>query len=179
MGPSSLPLWDRLHLVLLRLLGTILRLVDERLHVDWGERLLGPLAGGWQARLAELDIALVALEKDRHRLHQQAETLAIHVAALYLGRRSLAREGLRFDPADPHDEETLDASIDLLVKERLAAIESEEIEPGHYVYHLEPDWVAIHARLATAASQAEPEMAACFRQGLDFIEGIFLSQAST
>jgi hypothetical protein len=168
-----------MQLILLRLLGTVLRLVDELLHVDWGERLLGRLAGSWQTQLAELDIALAALEKERLRLHVQAETLAIHVAAIYLGRRSLAHEELRFDPANPRDEETLDASIDLLVKERLAAIESEQVEPGHYVYHLEPDWVAIRARLSTAASQAEPEMADWFRQGLEFIDGAFLSEAST
>jgi hypothetical protein len=179
MGSSSLRRWDRMQLILLRLLGTVLRLVEELLHVDWGKRLLGRLAGGWQAQLAELDIALAALEKERHRLHLQAETLAIHVAALYLGRRSLAREELRFDPADPRDEQTLDASIDLLVKERLAAIESEEIEPGHYVYHLEPDWVAIHARLSNAASQAGPEMADWFRQGLELIDGAFLAEART
>jgi hypothetical protein len=168
-----------MQLNLLRRLGTVLRLVDVLLHVDWGERLLGRLAGGWQAHLAELDIALAALEKERHRLQLQAETLAIHVAALYLGRRSLAHEELRFDPADPRDEETLDASIDVLVKERLAAIESEEIEPGHFVYHLEPDWVAIRARLSRAASQAEPEMADWFHQGLEFIDDAFLSEAST
>lgn len=168
-----------MQLILLRLLGTLLRLVDDLLRVDWGERLLGQLTSGWQAQLADLDIALAELEKERRRLHLQAETLAIHVAALYLGRRSLAHEELRFDPADPHDEETLDASIDLLVKERLAAIESEEVKPGHYVYHLEPDWAAIRARLSTAANQAEPEMADWFRQGLEFIDGAFLSEASS
>ena len=64
-----------------------------------------------------------------------------------------------------------------LVKERLAAIESEQIEPGHYVYHLEPDWSAIRARLSDAAGQTDPEMADWFRQGLEFIDDAFLSEA--
>ena len=174
---SSFHPWDRMQLTLLRLLGGALSFVDEVFCVDWGERLLGRMAGGWQARLAELDRALASLEEERYRLHLQAEALALHVAALYLARRSLVHEELRFDPADPRDEETLDASIDLLVKEHLAAIESEQIEPGHYVYHLEPDWSAIRARLSGAASQADPDMADWLLQGLEFIDDEFLSEA--
>lgn len=166
-----------MQLTLLRPLGRALRLVDELFGVDWGERLLGRMAGKWQAQIAELDRALASLKEERHQLHLQAEALAIHVAALYLARRYLAQEGLCFDPTDPHDEETLDASIDLLVKERLATIESEQVEAGHYVYHLEPDWSAIRTRLSTAADQSDPEMSEWFRQGLEFIDDAFLSEA--
>jgi hypothetical protein len=166
-----------MQLILLRLLGDALSYADEVFCVDWGERLLGRMAGGWRARLDELDRALASLEEERSRLHLQAEALALHVAALYLAGRSLTHGELRFDPADPRDEETLEASIDLLVKEQLAAIESEQIEPGHYVYHLEPDWGAIRARLSGAASQAGPNLADWFRQGLEFIDDEFLSEA--
>ena len=107
----------------------------------------------------------------------QAEALAIHAATIYLGGRSLARDELLFDPADPHDEEILDATIDLLVKERLAAIEAEEIGERRYVYRLDPDWVAIRARLVRATDQAEPEVADWFRESLKFIDESFLSDA--
>jgi hypothetical protein len=173
---SSFRPWDRIQLTLLRFLGGALSFVDGVFCVDWGERLLGRMAGGWQAQLAELDKALASLERERHRLHLQSEALALHVAALYLARRSLAHGELRFDPADPRDEEILDASIDLLVKEHLAAIESEQVESGDYVYHMDPDWSAIRARLSSAASLAHPDMADWFRQGMEFIDDEFLAQ---
>jgi hypothetical protein len=163
-------------LALLRWLGTVLALTDQLFNVRWGERLLESLASRWQAQLAELDENLAHLEQERLRLCLQTEALALHAAALYLGGRSLARGELRFDPADPQDDRTLDASIDLLVKENLAAVETEEIEPGRYIYHLEPDWVAIRARLAEATQQAEPQLADWFGEGLRFIDEAFPSE---
>jgi hypothetical protein len=77
---------------------------------------------------------------------------------------------LRFDPTDPRDEELLDASIDLLVKKRLAAIESQEIGSGHYIYFLEPDWDAIRQVLVGATTQAEPENAEWYSEGVRFID---------
>jgi hypothetical protein len=171
--------WDRAQLTLLRWLAATLVLTDKLFNVRWGERLLESLARRWQTQLISLDESLAELEEERHRLHMQTEALALHAAALYLGGRSLARDELRFDPADPRDEKTLDASIDLLVKERLAAIETEEIEPGRYVYHLEPDWAAIRARLAEATRQAEPGMADWFHEGLRFIDEAFLSETAS
>ena len=44
---------------------------------------------------------------------------------------------------------------------------SEEVEAGHYVYHLEPDWPAIRARLAEAAAQADRETADWLQRGAD------------
>jgi hypothetical protein len=158
-------------------LATGLALADGLLRVRWGERLLERLAHRWQARLAHLDETLAELEQERSRLNLQTEALALYAAALYLGGRSLARDELRFDPAESQDEETLDASIELLVKERLAAISTEEIEPGRYIYHLDPDWVAIHARLTEATRHAEPDVAAWFDEGLRFIDESFLPEA--
>ncbi len=177
MKPESLSFWDQMQLVLLRLLSMVLGLVDGLFHVRWGERLLDRLTNRWQAQMDQLNEAIAQLEKERERLHAQAEALSIHAAALYLGSRSLARDELRFDPADPRDEEPLNASIELLVKEHLAAIEVEETAPEHYVYYLEPDWAAIRARLAAALEQAEPEIAEWFREGLSFIDEAFLSRA--
>jgi hypothetical protein len=184
-GPSAR---EWLQLTLIRVLAWFLRLVDSLFDVRWGEGMLAHLAGGWERQISKLDADIARLEQERHELQMQAEALAIHAAALYLGGRSLARQELRFDPADPKDEEMLDASIDLLVKQRLAAIETEEIEAGHYIYHLEPNWPAISARLGSAAEQAEatgqaaaadgvtPEIADWFREGQKFIDEAFLSQ---
>lgn len=174
MNEHSLSFWSRAQLRLLRLLTVFLAIVDSLFHVRWGERLLERMAGRWQAQLLELDQSLAQLEIERQQIQSQAEGLSIHAAALYLGGRRLARGELRFDPADPHDEQVLDASIDLLVKTRLAAIEAEAVEAGQYVYHLEPDWPAIRARLAEAAALADGETAAWLREGLAFIDDTLL-----
>ncbi len=170
MNPSPLSLWEQTQLTLLRFLSIVLGLLDRLFHVHWGELLLDRMSKRWQTRLEELDETLAHLEKERRRLRLQAEALAIHAATIYLGGRSLAREELRFDPSIPGDEEILDASIALLVKQRLAAIESEEIEPGHFIYNLEPDWAAIYSHLGKVADQAEPETAEWLREGMRFID---------
>ncbi len=174
MNFHPLPLRDRIQLALLRLLSVVLGTVDHLFHVRWGERLLGRMAIRWEARLATLDEALALLEQERRRLHGQAEALAIQATAIYLAGRSLAHDELRFDPAEPHDEEILDAIIELLVKERLAAIEMQEIKKGHYVYRLEPDWPAIRTRLAEAAEQADRAIGEWLRDGLKLIDETFL-----
>lgn len=178
MNLKPLTFWEQVQLTALRLLTLFLGLVDGLLHVRWGEQLLEHLARRWQSRIAQLDQHLARLEQERERLEAQSEALALHVAAIYLGGRSLAHNGLHFDPADPHEEEMLDATIELLVKQRLASVEMEEIEAGHYIYHLQPDWRAIYARLSGAAEQSEPEMADCFRSSLKFIGDTFLSEAN-
>jgi len=106
----------------------------------------------------------------------QAQALSIYAAALYLGRRRLARDELLFDPSDPRDEEVLDASIELLVKERLADIETKEIGDGQYTYRLDPDWLAIRARLSAALEQAAPESDDWLREGLKFIDEALLPE---
>ncbi len=170
MSPVQVSVWDRLQLRLLRLLSISLALVDGLLGVTWGERVLERLAARWQARLAQIDAALVALEEERALLHLRAEGLALCTAVTHLVSRKLARGELCFDPSDPQDEKVLDANIDLLVKERLAAIEVDEVEAGHYLYRLEPDWAKIQARLEQAASQAPPETKDWLQEGLRLIE---------
>ena len=179
MNPSPLSLWEQTQLTLLRFLSIVLGLLDRLFHIHWGEHLLARMSNRWQKRLDQLDETLAHLEKERRRLRLQAEALAIHAATIYLGGRSLARKELRFDPVLPGDEEILDASIALLVKQQLAAIESEEIEPGHFVYHLEPDWAAIYNHLGKVADQAEPETAEWLREGMRFIADNGLLQSGT
>jgi hypothetical protein len=100
------------------------------------------------------------------------EAMAIHTAMIYLTGRNQTRHELRFDPADPREEQLLDACIDTLVKDQLATIETEEVRSGHYIYALEPDWAAIRARLASAADCAEPELADWLREGIRFIDNV-------
>jgi hypothetical protein len=142
------------------------------LGVHWGEQFLERLAGRWQAQVNQIDEAMAALREEQERLEGQLDGLRLQTAVLYLGNRHLAQGELRFDPANPHDEEILDATIELLVKKQLASIETEEIEPGRYVYHLAPDWQAIRTRLNDAAEQAEPETAHWLREGLRLLDRI-------
>ncbi len=167
------PLRDRVELRLIRLAARGLVRVDRLFNVRWGEQLLERASEGWQDQMAALDQALVQLGRERDQLEEQIEALSIHLAAVYLGGRQVARGELRFDPTDSRDEELLDASIDLLVKKRLAAIEPQEIGSGQYVYLLEPDWNAIRQVLARAATQAEPENAEWYREGVRFIDETF------
>ncbi len=170
MRSSPLTFWDRLQLLLLRLLSLFLGLVDRLFNVQWGQRLLEHLINRWQAQLVHLKEAIARLEKERAQLESLAETLAIQIAAIYLAERRLAGGELRFDPAEPRQEEILTASIDLLVKNRLAAVEVQEVEPQHYLYTLEPDWAAIRARIVEATAIAEPEVVEWLREGLQIIE---------
>ena len=178
MNPARLPFWDQAQLTLLRLLTLLLGLMDMLLNIHWGEHLLERMTNRWQTQLEQLDRDLDDLEKERDWLQSQMEALAIHVAMIYLTERKLAQGELRFDPAIPRDEEILDASIGLLVKQRLATIEPEEIESGHFVYYLEPDWAAIRSRLCTAAGRAEPAIAEWFREGVQFIDTALLAPAT-
>lgn len=178
MNPTGGSFWDKTQLVALRLLSILLALTDRLFNVQWGEHLLERMAGRWETKLKELDRTLATLEEERHQLQVQAEAVAIHAATIYLGGRSLTHNELRFDPAIPHDEEILDATIDLLVKQKLAAVATEEIEPEHFVYYVEPDWEAIRARLGRAADQANPDTAEWFREGLRFIDEALLPQTN-
>jgi multidrug efflux pump subunit AcrA (membrane-fusion protein) len=174
---SPLTFWDRAQLALLRLLSIGLGLLDRLFQIDWGERALGRMSRRWESQLEQLDEALARLEQEREQLQDQSEAMAIHAAAIYLAARHVTQDRLRFDPAISHDNEILDATIDLLVKQRLASIETEEVEAGHFVYTVEPDWAAILASLRAAAGRAEPEIAEWFQEGIQFIDEALLSPA--
>ncbi|MGD8624831.1 MAG: hypothetical protein PVJ34_09855 [Anaerolineae bacterium] len=172
MNPLELSTWERAQLLFLRVLSAGLGLIDNLLGVHWGERLLARLAGRWQAQVDQIDAAMATLRVEQERLEVQLDGLRLQTAVLYLGNRQLARGELRFDPAEPREEEILDATIELLVKRQLAAIEAKEVEPGRYIYHLAPDWQAIRARLRDAAEQAEPETARWLREGLGLLDQV-------
>ena len=177
MNHSPLTFWDRAQLGLLRLLSIVLGLLDRLFQLDWGERALGRMSQRWENRLEQLDEVLAHLEQEREQLQDQSEALAIHAAAIYLAARNVTQDRLRFDPVVSHDDEILDATIDLLVKQRLASIETEEVAAGHFVYTIEPDWAAILASLRAAADRADPEVAECFQEGIRFIDEALMSQA--
>lgn len=176
MSFTHLTFWDRAQLFLLRMLSIGLGLIDRIFRIDWGERALERMSRRWEARLEQLDASLARLEQEREQVQSQSEALAIHAAAIYLAARNLTQDRLQFDPTISHDDEILDATIDLLVKERLASIETEEVEAGRFVYTIEPDWTAILAKLRAAASEADPEIAEWFQEGIRFIDEEFLPQ---
>ncbi len=176
MNPSPLTVWDRAQLALLRVLSIGLGLLDRLFHVDWGERALGRMSRRWENQLEKLDETLSRLEQERKDLHEQSETLAIHAAALYLATRQATEGTLRFDPAISQDDEILDATIELLVKQRLASIETKEVSAAEYVYTIEPDWAAIRTRLRAAADRADPEIADWLVEGMQFIDEALLAR---
>jgi hypothetical protein len=173
---THLTFWDRAQLFLLRMLSIGLGLIDRIFRIDWGERALERMSRRWETRLEQLDASLARLEQEREQIQSQSEALAIHAAAIYLAARNLTQDKLQFDPSISHDDEILDATIDLLVKERLASIETEEVEAGRFVYTIEPDWTAILAKLRASASEADPEIAEWFEEGIRFIDEEFLPQ---
>jgi len=173
---GSQSIWNRLELRLIRTATIGLAMFDSLFNVNWGERLLERRADRWRARLVRLQEEMDRLEAERSRVQRQAEALALHAATIYLGGRSLVHHELRFDPADPHEEEILDATVQMLVNSRLAAIEDREVEPGHHVYYLEPDWEAIRGRLAEAMETAEPAAAELYGESVAFIEETFLGE---
>lgn len=170
MKPQTFSWWDRLELALVRWLTIVLAILDRMLGVQWGERLLGRMADRWQAQLADINRRLAHLETERSRLQRQIEAMSIQAAVIHLGGRQAARGVLRLDPADPTDERILDAAIELLVKRRLSAIQTEEMAPGRYVYYLEPDWGRIRAYLAAEAKVAGPEIADWLEEGIRFLD---------
>lgn len=179
MKTTQISFWDQTQLALLRFMSILLGRVDRILNVRWGEKMLAHMAERWEARLKKLDREILALEKERYRSQSQAEALVIHAATIYLAGRMLAHDELRFDPAIPRDEEILDATIDMMVKQRLASISSVEIEPGHFVYDLEPDWPAIYGRISEVAEDAEPEFAEWLQESLRLIRETLLTQPVT
>jgi hypothetical protein len=173
---THLTFWDRAQLFLLRMLSIGLGLIDRIFRIDWGERALERMSRRWETRLEQLDASLARLEQEREQIQSQSEALAIHAAAIYLAARNLTQDKLQFDPSISHDDEILDATIDLLVKERLASIETEEVAAGRFVYTIEPDWTAILTKLRASASEADPEIAEWFEEGIRFIDEEFLPQ---
>jgi hypothetical protein len=138
---------NRIYVHLVQAVGITLGLFDAAFGTHLSERVVDRLTHRWQQRLDTLNAELAALETERRGLEAQASALALQAAVYYLGARVLSRDELCFDPSDPEDERMLDATIDLLVKSRLASVELHEPSPGRTLYRVDPHWDAIRETL--------------------------------
>jgi hypothetical protein len=163
---------DRLQVRLAQVVGLVLGVFDTVFDTQIGERAVDWLTARWRRRLDDLNAELEALEAERRGLETQASALALQAAVYYLGARVVSHGDVCFDPNDPEEEQMLDATIELLVKPRLATIETLESSEGRYRYRIEPDWVAIRGYLEVLAPDARPETAAWLHECLTFIDQV-------
>jgi hypothetical protein len=163
---------NRLQVRLAQVVGLVLGLFDTAFDTQIGERTVDWLTARWRRRLDDLNAELEALEAERQGLEAQASALALQAAVYYLGARVVSRGEVCFDPNDPDEEQMLDATIELLVKPRLATIETLESSEGRYRYRIEPDWGAIRGHLEKLAPDAGSETAAWLQECLTFIDQI-------
>ena len=112
----------------------------------------------YQARMADI-------QQEIDLLGERLEGLHLQLCLLYLRHRHMVDvdDWLRFESGGS-DESGLDLLIEHLVKPRLAAIEMQEMVPGHHIYHLCPDWEAIAAAIGDALEMLEPETLAWLHQ---------------
>jgi hypothetical protein len=139
-----------------RILFTALILVDHLLGTSLVEKELSRR----EAKFARYRDRMTELEKQLTGLEGLLGAINLRLCLLYLRERGLLspERWLSFDPDDPEEEKGLEMLIEHLVKPRLATIEMDEIEEGHYVYHLQPDWAAIRAFFAGQQADLEPDM---------------------
>lgn len=139
-----------------KILFAALILVDHLL----GTHLVDKELARREAKVARYRARMTELEKQLTRLEGLLGALNLRLCLLYLRERSLLspERWLSFDPNDPEKDKGLDLLIEHLVKSRLATIEMDEVEEGHYVYHLRPDWAAIRAVFAEQQADLEPGM---------------------
>jgi len=131
-------------------------LVDHLL----GTKLVEKELSRREAKVARYRDRMTELEKQLTRLEGLLGAINLRLCLLYLRERSLLspERWLSFAPDDPGEEKGLGMLIEQLVKPRLATIEMDEVEEGHYVYHLQPDWAAIRAFFAEQQADLEPDM---------------------
>ena len=139
-----------------KVLFTALVLVDHLLGTHLAEKELARR----EAKVARHRAQMTELEKQLARLEGLLGAINLRLCLLYLRERSLLspEQWLSFDPNDPEEERGLDLLIEHLVKSRLATIEMDKVEEGHYLYHLQPDWAAIRAFFAEQQADLEPDM---------------------
>lgn len=114
-----------------------------------------------KAKVARYEAIVVELHEQLVRLEGMLQAANVQLCLLYLRQRELLLPDgwLRFDSANPEEDKGLDLLINHLVKPRLAAMEVQEVEQGHYTYKLEPDWAAIGDFLAQREADVQPEIA--------------------
>ena len=139
-----------------KILFTALILVDHLL----GTHLVEKELSRREAKVARYRARMTELEKQLTRLEGLLGAINLRLCLLYLRERSLLspERWLSFDPNNPEEDKGLDLLMEHLVKPRLATIEMDEVEEGHYVYHLQPDWAAIRAFFAEQQADLEPDM---------------------
>lgn len=139
-----------------RILFTALVLVDHLLGTDLAKKELSRR----EAKVARYRARMVELEEQLGKLEELLGAINLRLCLLYLRERSLLspQQWLFFDPNDPEEDRGLDLVIEHLVKPRLATIEMDKIDEGHYVYRLQPDWAAIRVLLAKQQADLEPDM---------------------
>ena len=139
-----------------KILFTALILVDHLL----GTHLVDKELARREAKVVRYRTQMTELEEQLTRLEGLLGALNLRLCLLYLRERSLLspERWLSFDPNDPEEDRGLDLVIEHLVKPRLATIEMDEVEEGHYVYHLQPDWAAIRALFTEQQADLEPDM---------------------
>jgi len=139
-----------------KVLFTALVLMDHLLGTHLAEKELARR----EAKVARHRAQMTELEKQLARLEGLLGAINLRLCLLYLRERSLLspERWLSFDPNDPEEERGLDLLIEHLVKSRLATIEMDKVEEGHYLYHLQPDWAAIRDFFAEQQADLEPDM---------------------
>ena len=139
-----------------RILFTALILVDHLLGTNLAKKELSRR----EANVARYRAQMTELEKQLTRLEGLLGAINLRLCLLYLQERSLLlpERWLSFDANDPEEDTGLNLLIEHLVKPRLATIEMDKVEEGHYLYHLQPDWAAIRAFFAEQQADLEPDM---------------------
>jgi hypothetical protein len=139
-----------------RILFTALILVDHLLGTNLAKKELSRR----EANVARYRAQMTDLEKQLIRLEGLLEAINLRLCLLYLQERSLLlpQRWLSFDANDPEEDKGLNLLIEHLVKPRLATIEMDKVEEGHYLYHVQPDWAAIRAFFAEQQADLEPDM---------------------
>jgi len=139
-----------------KILFTALILVDHLLGTNLAKKELSRR----EANVARYRAQMTELEKQLTRLEGLLGAINLRLCLLYLQERSLLlpERWLSFDANDPEEDTGLNLLIEHLVKPRLATIEMDKVEEGHYLYHLQPDWAAIRAFFAEQQADLEPDM---------------------
>ena len=139
-----------------KILFTALILVDHLLGTNLAKKELSRR----EANVARYRAQMTELEKQLTRLEGLLGAMNLRLCLLYLRERSLLapERWLSFDPDHPEEGRGLDLLIEHLVKPRLATIEMDKVEEGRYVYHLQPDWAAIHTLFAEQQADLDPGM---------------------
>ena len=126
----------------------------------WGTHLAEKELSRRGAKVARYRAQMTELEKQLTRLEGLLGAINLRLCLLYLRERSLLspERWLSFDSNDPEEDRGLGLVIEHLVKPRLATVETDQVEEGHYIYHLQPDWASIRAFFAEQQADLEPDM---------------------